>query len=169
MALPLSAVLADPSGAASHLLHVAAVFGVEQAVGRRGLNGAAVLELALKPLPAFEREGYPVERVRIVIHADDQVHAFPQGDHARRFKHRNPLPLSDLCLQYPGDDPALRWLPGDGLEPLVTQIHRHLMAEEAWRRTGQWPFEDAPHGPASGQPHPITSPRIREEVKRWAR
>lgn len=169
MALPLKAVLADPSKAATHLLHSEGVFGVEQAVGRRGLKGAAVLDLRLKPLPAFEREGYPVERVRIVIHADHQVHAYPQGHRARVFKHRNPRSLGDLCLHYPGDDPALRWLPEDGLEPLVTQVHRHLMAEEAWRRSGQWPFEDAPHGRATGQPHPVTSRRMRKEAKRWAR
>lgn len=169
MALALTAVLADPSAAASHLLQAGVVYGVEQALGRRGLKGAAVLDLTLKPLPAFEREGYPVERVRVVIHADHQVHAYPQGDRDRLFKHRNPWPLNDLCLQYPGDDPALRWLPEDGLEPLVTQVHRHLMAEEAWRRSGQWPFEDAPHGATSGQPHPVMSPRMREEVTRWAR
>lgn len=108
MALPLNAVLADPSEAASHLLHGGAVFGVEQAVGRRGLKGAAVLDLTLRPLPAFEREGYPVERVRIVIHADHRVHAYPQGGRDRRFKHRNPWPQGDLCLQYAHDDPALR-------------------------------------------------------------
>lgn len=169
MALPLNAVLADPSHAASHLLHGGTVFGVQQAAGRRGLKGAAVLDLTLRPLPAFERENYPVERVRIVIHADHQVHAYPQGGRGRRFKHRNPWPQGDLCLQYPDDDPALRWLPEDGLEPLVTQVHRHLMAEEAWRRGGEWPFEDAPHGPATAIPHPVTSARMRAEVKRWAR
>jgi hypothetical protein len=169
MALALNAVLADPSAAASHLLHAGTVFGVEQAVGRRGVGGAAVLDLTLKPLPAFEREGYPAERVRVVIHPDHEVHAFPQGGRGRAFKHRNPGPLGDLCLQYPGDDPALRWLPEDGLEPLITQVHRHLMAEEAWRRSGDWPFEDAPHGPTRTQPHPVVTPRMQEEAKRWAR
>lgn len=169
MALPLSDVLADPAQAASHLLHAGIVFGVEQALGRPGLGGAAVLDLTLKPLPAFDREGYPIERVRVVIHPDHEVHVFPKGDRERSFKHRNPGPVSDLCLQYRRDDPALRWLPGDGLEPLVTQVHRHLMAEEAWRRSGRWPFEDAPHGEAGARPHPVTTQRMRKEAKRWAR
>lgn len=169
MALSLNAVLADPAGAASHLLGVGTVFGVKHAVGRSGVGGAAVLDLTLKPLPAFEREGYPIERVRVVIHRDHEVHAFPKGDRNRAFKHRNPGPLGDLCLQYPGDSPALRWLPEDGLGPLVTQVHRHLMAEEEWRRSGNWPFEDAPHGPAGAQPHPVTSRRMRKEAKRWER
>lgn len=44
------------------------------------------------------------------------------GDHAQ---------IAGLCLQYDRDDPALRWLPSDGLEPLVTLVHRHLIFEEA--------------------------------------
>lgn len=163
-------VLADPDGAAEHLLRHADVFGVAQATGRTGWNGAALLELTLSPLPALALEGYPIERARLVILAPgDQVYAIPLSGHGRRYKHRNPSPRYDLCLQYNRDDPALKWLPGDGLEPLVTLVHRHLMFEEAWRRTGSWPSEDAPHGDDRQRPHPIVTGEMRKELYRWAR
>ncbi|MET9792090.1 hypothetical protein [Streptomyces canus] len=169
MAYPLKTVLADPAAAADHLLHSDTVYGVEQACGRTGPGGAALLELVLRPLPALERENYPVERVRIVIRPDQTVHAFPLDSTLRAFKHRNPPPLRDLCLQYPDDDTALRWLPEDGLEPLITLIHRHLLYEEAWRRMGSWPAEDAPHGQPSQGAHPLRTPETQQEARRWTR
>lgn len=169
MAYSLTRVLEDPAAAARYLLHGEAVFGVEQATGRTGLHGAALLELALRPLPALDREGYPTEHIRLVIRANQTVHVFPRGDKTRRYKHRNPQPLRDLCLQYTADAPALRWIPEDGLEPLVTLVHRHLMYEEAWRRTGTWPAEDAPHGRHPRGAHPIRTQDLQQEVRRWAR
>ncbi|WP_199820991.1 hypothetical protein [Streptomyces fulvoviolaceus] len=169
MAYPLSQVLAGPPAAADHLLHSEAIYGVEQASGRTGPGGAALLELTLRPLPALKRENYPIERVRLVIRPDQTVHAFPLGLVDRLFKHRNPPPLKDLCLQYPGDDTALRWIPEDGLEPLVTLVHRHLLYEEAWRRTGTWPAEDAPHGEPSHGTHPLRTPEMQQEARRWTR
>jgi hypothetical protein len=168
MAYPMSAVLTDPEAAAQHLLRHADLFGVAQASGRASPSGAAVLELTLLPLPALAAEGYPAEPVRLVIMPPgDRVHAYPRsGD--RSFKHRNWLP-ADLCLQYDRDGPALRWLPVDGLEPLVTLVHRHLMFEEAWRRTGRWPSEDAPHGDDRRARHPVASPAMRKELVRWSR
>ena len=169
MATALNDVLADPGGVAANLLRAGAVFGLAAAAGRRGIHGGAVLDLTLAPVPALARDGYPTEEVRLVIHPDHSVHAFPRNSANREFKHRNPPPLRDLCLQYEDDDPALRWLPDDGLEPLITRVHRHLMAEEAWRRNRTWPFEDAPHGQAPTGTHPIRSERTQEEAQRWSR
>lgn len=169
MAYPLTRVLADPAAAAHHLLHAHTVYGVEQAVGRTGPGGAALLELTLHPLPALERENYPTERIRIVIRPDHTVHAFPLDSADRTFKHRNPPPVRDLCLQYPGDETALLWIPADGLEPLVTLVYRHLLYEETWRRTGAWPTEDAPHGQPSYGTHPLRTTRMRQEAHRWTR
>jgi hypothetical protein len=169
VAYPLRSVLADPALAAQHLLHSETNFGVEQATGHSSKHGSARLELLMAPLPALKRQGYPTEAVRITIRQDGKIHAFPRGDANRRFKHRNPFPLRDLCLQYPHDDPALLWIPQDGLEPLITLIHRHLMYEEAWRRTGRWPTEDAPHGHASREIHPVLTPGLQRERDRWAR
>ncbi|MER6368685.1 hypothetical protein ABT255_09920 [Streptomyces mirabilis] len=169
MAYQLNRVLADPAAAADHLLHADTVFGVEEAEGRTGYVGAAILELTLRPLPALERENYPTERVRIVIRPDHTIHAFPLNSADRAFKHRNPPPVQDLCLQYPGDDAALRWIPDDGLEPLITLVHRHLLYEEAWRRTRTWPTEDAPHGQPAHGTHPLRTPETQQEAHRWTR
>jgi hypothetical protein len=169
MAYPVSAVLEDPAAAANHLLGPADMFGVAQATGRTGCLGAAILELTLLPLPALAAEDYPTEHVRLVIMPPgNRVHAFPRTGRGRPHKHRNILP-ADLCLQYNRDDPALRWLPADGLEPLVTLVHRHLMCEEAWRRTNHWPCEDAPHGDDRNAPHRIVTPEMRKELIRWSR
>lgn len=65
------------------------------------------------------------------------AHARTMGD---------PRLLGDLCLWYPGDPRSLRWAWSDGLVSYITIVHRHLQAEECWRRTGSWPAEDAPHG-----------------------
>ncbi|MEK2495169.1 hypothetical protein WN990_37070 [Kitasatospora purpeofusca] len=168
MAYPLTQALADPAAAARHLLHDAPIYGVEQASGRSGPGGAAILDLTLRPLPALAADDYPVEHARVVILPTLEVHAFPKAG-GRPFKHRNPYPLKDLCLQYPNDDAALRWIPEDGLEALVTLIHRHLMFEEAWRRTGTWPAEDAPHGQPGRGTHPLTTTDLRREARRWTR
>ncbi|MBT2508527.1 hypothetical protein J7I98_22080 [Streptomyces sp. ISL-98] len=169
MAYLLTRALADPAAAARHLLHHDTVFGVEQASGRTGPGGAALIELTLRPLPALQNAKYPTERIRLIIRPDTTVHAFPLGAPDRIFKHRNPPPLRDLCLQYPGDDPALLWLPEDGLEPLVTLIHRHLIYEETWRRTGTWPAEDTPHGHPTQGVHPLTTTEMQLEARRWTR
>lgn len=169
MAYPVTAVLQDPAAAADHLLRHADVFGVAQAAGHTAALGAARLELTLLPLPAFAADGYPVERIRLVILPPGQrVHAYPRSGSSRLFKHRNPQ-LGDLCLQYNRDDPALRWLPEDGLEPLVTLVHRHLIFEEAWRRSGEWSCEDAPHGDNRQAPHRIATIAMRKELARWSR
>jgi hypothetical protein len=165
----MTAVLEDPPAAAEFLLDRADVFGVVQATGHTTALGAARLELTLRPLPAFEAESYPAEPVRLVIlPPGKQIHAYPRAGRGREYKHRNPL-LRDLCLQYDRDDPALQWLPEDGLEPLVTLVHRHLIFEEAWRRSGEWPCEDAPHGDDRDAPHRISTPSMRKELGRWSR
>ncbi|MFG3642516.1 hypothetical protein ACGF3C_19855 [Micromonospora sp. NPDC047762] len=166
----MTAVLQDPAAAADHLLRHADVFGVAQAAGHTTALGAARLELTLLPLPAFAADGYPVEQIRLVIlPPGNRVHAYPRtGTSSRPYKHRNLQP-GDLCLQYDRDDLALRWLPEDGLEPLVTLVHRHLIFEEAWRRSGEWPCEDAPHGDDRNAPHRIATIAMRKEIGRWSR
>jgi hypothetical protein len=64
----------------------------------------------------------------------------------------SPALFGDLCLWFPSDPKGLRWEWSDGLVSYITIVHRHLQAEEFWRRSGHWPAEDAPHG--SGN-HPV--------------
>jgi hypothetical protein len=112
MAYPLTRALADPEAAAAYLRHHAALYGVVTAAGRGTSSGAAIIELALRPLPALAADGYPDEKVRIVLLPDGRAFAYPRDNGDRRYKHRNPYPRRDLCLQYDRDDPALR--PGRG-------------------------------------------------------
>jgi hypothetical protein len=166
----MTRALIEPAAAADYLLRHANVYGVAEAAGRALSNGAAVIDLTLRPLPALAADGYPGEKVRLALLPGGRVCAYPRDRGQRRYKHRNPWPHRDLCLQYDRDDPALRWLPADGLDALVTLIHRHLIFEEAWRRSGHWPSEEAPHGPASGdKAHPVATARMRREAARWAR
>jgi len=147
------------------------IYGLRCARGTRlpAKGGAGViLDLWLAPLPALAREGWPVEHARVLVLADDTTHAVDMHPGPRRYLHRNPGPLATLCLQYPRDDAALRWIPEDGLKPLVTSVHRHLMYEEAWRRTGRWPAEDAPHGDRKA-PHRLRTPAARQAQRDWAR
>ena len=67
-----------------------------------------------------------------------------------------------LCLQHPGDDPALLWVWEDGLEHLLTRVRLHLLSEELYRRDGQWPGEELPHGrPPNGVVWPVASEGMR--------
>lgn len=187
MARPLSALRARPQETAASLMTDGDIYGLRCARGTRlpspratpgavldlwppsprGTPGA-VLDLWLAPIPALARAGWPVEHARMFVLADDTAHVIDMHPGPRRYLHRNPFPLVTLCLQYPRDDNALRWIPEDGLEPLITAVHRHLMYEEAWRRSGAWPAEDAPHGDRKA-PHRLRTPAAREATRDWAR
>ena len=93
-------------------------------------------------------------------------------DGPRTSKHRNP-PFEDgvfgksatLCLYYRQDPKERRWTPEHGLLGLFDIARVHVTNEHIWRRTGNWPSEDAPHGltaPAQEDPSlalPPLSPR----------
>ena len=169
MAIQLSDVFSDPNGVIERLRSGANIYGLVDVEVIRATERVVILLLTLDPLEPMAQEGYPTEKVKIVIEADGAVRAYPKSE-GRRWLHRNPLggtPLSlDLCLWYPGDPRELRWEPQDGLERYITIVHRHLMAEEFWRRTGRWPFEDAPHGQG---PHPIDKETTKRAAKKWRR
>ena len=169
MAYPLTDVLADPQRAARDLEHDGIVYGVRAACGRTTEHGAAVLEMTLEPQPGLRAEGYLPERIRIVVLRDERAFTYVLSGRGRNFKHRNPAPSRSLCLFYDEDVPDLRWRPEDGLGEFVTIVRRHLVFEEFWRRTGRWPCEDAPHGPAIGGVHPIITAETRAIARRWAR
>lgn len=172
MARPLSDLRVRPQETAASLMTDGDIYGLRCARGTRlpsteGTPGA-VLDLWLAPIPALARAGWPIEHARVFVLADDTAHAVDMHPGPRRYLHRNPFPLATLCLQYPRDDAALRWLPKDGLEPFVTAVHRHLMYEEAWRRNGMWPTEDAPHGDKRA-PQRIRTAAARQAQREWAR
>lgn len=171
MAIPLRDVVEDPGMAAQVLEN--ALRGTRVTRITR-TNGVVILNLEFEPLP--ELPDYPTERARIRVYLDGAIEALPRGPR-RPWKHRNPSPYGkaytdlggSLCLYYPHDPDPLRWSWAEGLEGYVVRVRRHLIYEEAWRRTGEWPVEDAPHGePAHGVRH-IRSDFMRQEVRRWRR
>ena len=164
-------LLADPARVAQDVADGKVVWGVSNVVGRPLGNGFAVkLELDLLPLPEAAAEDYPTERVRVVVTRERQVLVYPVSGHGRTWRHRNDVGPRMLCLQYPGDDPALLWLWDDGLEDLLTRVRLHVLSEEAFRREGQWPGEELPHGnPQNGKVWPVASPAMRAALKQWSR
>jgi hypothetical protein len=120
-----------------------------------------VLHLMLHPWRAPATERYPVERIRIAAWSNGQIAAVPDHRDRRPWLHRFPDSLQQLCLWDPWDPVALRWSASDGVGAYVHIVHRHLQAEEFWRRQGRWPVEDSPHG---NGPHPIRSQLMHDAV-----
>lgn len=52
-----------------------------------------------------------------------------------------------LCMWYPGDPAEQRWTRRDGPAALLGQVVAHVLREEWWRRTGEWPGDEAGHLP----------------------
>jgi hypothetical protein len=168
MAILMSDVLADPMACAAHLVSGPCSSIVIDATGK-AVHGHAIVEAKVRAPAALYSEGYPDERLRFVVAPDGDAWTFILSGRDRQFDHRQVETPRTLCLFYPDDPPALRWIPEDGFEPLVTIAARHVVYEEAARRNGMWPVEDAPHGRPTGHPHPIRDERTRQLARRWAR
>ena len=50
-----------------------------------------------------------------------------------------------LCMWYPRDPIDLQWVRRDGAAALIGCIALHLIREQWWRETGEWPGPEAPH------------------------
>jgi hypothetical protein len=51
-----------------------------------------------------------------------------------------------LCVWYPDDPDARRWVPEDGLLALIGMIAHHLFKEAWWREHREWLGDEHPHG-----------------------
>jgi hypothetical protein len=60
-----------------------------------------------------------------------------------------------LCMWYPEDPPERKWKRRDGGGVLVADISAHLVKEEWWRMTGEWPGGEVRHGRID----PLNDPR----------
>jgi hypothetical protein len=154
--ISITEALRHPERAASRLVDEKLVFGLRDVKVVGADPQAAVFELVLDPWAPMAAEGYPREVLAVLINRSGDAYAMPRGDAGRHWKHRfpdmvlrecTPPCLGQLCLYYPDDPREFRWEASDGLEAFVTMAHRHLMAEEYWRRSGErcWPAPDAPH------------------------
>ena len=177
-------VMNRPVDVVAYLGSSAAVYGIREIGLTRDRPEYKRLELTLEPWAEPAAEDYPVERVAISVTSTAAIRADPIDTTGRRWKHRNPARLpgsvasplptglrarlgsvldlaplqGELCLWYPGDPPELKWEWNQGLVNYITIVHRHLQAEECWRRTSTWPAEDAPHGRGT---HPLRTQRMR--------
>lgn len=174
-----AAVLTDPAGVVRAVEELPGVHVTRTLDWRQGVE----LEATFEPTLVQRREGFPDERARVLVRRVGQPLSYPRGER-RRWKHLNPPThlinpdeawMGDsLCLWYPRDPRPLRWEWQDGLPAYFDRLHRHLLMEEQWRRTGRWPSEDAEHGhPAEGEGEgpgnwwPVVSPELKEVVERW--
>lgn len=169
--LTMDMLLEDPASVADVVAAGAVIWGAERVVGRPLSGGmGAMLELDLLPLPEAVAEGHPTERVRVVVTSNREALVYPLSGSGRTWRHRNDFHPMMLCLQHPGDDPALLWMWSDGLESLLARVRVHLMCEEVFRREGVWPGEELPHGsPTDGVVWPVADPSMQRALRRWAR
>jgi hypothetical protein len=151
-------VLSDPTGIARHLREDAGLYGLINIEVRSADAELVLFWLELEPWAPMAAEGYPTEPLSVLVWADGRIMAIPRRAGERRWLHRYTDPPGQLCLWDPHDPSGLRWQWSDGLAAFITIAHRHLQAEEYWRRTGTWPAEDAPHGDG---PHPVRSRALR--------
>ena len=164
----LNDILTDPDAVAGW---VEALECVESAavVGRKDDRVTfRVVLLPHDPTGLFISQGYPVEAAQIVVHSEGRIRAVPKSGRGRRWKHRNSImsvPL-DLCLWDPRDPPEIRWSWEDGFEEYLRTVARHLIYEEYWRRTGEWPVEDSPHGDPPDGSWPIRTAEMRRVLRR---
>lgn len=157
--LTLESALDDPDGAARaidrDLMFVAVAVGFHEFYRERASSAFGVVHrvgatflLKIRPAPALKRDGYPMDYLRVRVGPGDLYSIDPiRFSASKSFKHRNPN--GTLCLEMPDDPPERRWSRDDGLQSLVFSGARHMWFEEANRRTGKWPIEDAPHGYSS--------------------
>ncbi|KLL09666.1 hypothetical protein BL254_23445 [Protofrankia sp. BMG5.30] len=79
----------------------------------------------------------PVQTITIVfsLACPESPHVYTDGPSD------SPHRYSDgaLCMWYPADPGERRWNRSDGAPALLGHIVAHLLREEWWRRTGEWP------------------------------
>jgi hypothetical protein len=101
-------------------------------------TGTVYVARLLLPVPNYEARSVTIEfRPKFPWNPSVTVDG-PENSPHRYGPHR-------LCLWYPGDPDAQRWLPEDGLLALLGLIQSHLFKEAYWRETHEWLGDEAPH------------------------
>jgi len=170
----------DPDGCSSWLTNSGVISGITVTVAVNDPR-LTVLDVRFDPPPADHLPGYPSEHVRVSVLPNLRVVAVPVDGDDRAWLHRysrwrieqilrHDIALSfpweqvlgALCLWYPLDPAPLLWRWKDGIDAYMLIVQRHLWSEEYWRRHGNWPAEDTPHGERfDGKPHPVLTPNLR--------
>ncbi len=94
--------------------------------------------------------GVPSRRVRIefALGSPEVPRVFIDGPQDSPHRYND----GSLCMWYPHDPIDLRWARRDGAATLVGCIALHLIREQWWRETGEWPGPEAPHAAPPTRP-----------------
>jgi hypothetical protein len=117
------------------------------------LTGCGLRTWAVPP-PRRYRSGYalqvllhvedlPEQMITIVFSrtSPDMPRVYTSGSDPSPHRYRD----GSLCMWFPGDPPEQRWSRSHGPVALMGHVVAHLIREEWWRKTGEWPGPEAPH------------------------
>lgn len=111
--------------------------GVKAIRPRRAYRGGFALSTSITPT------GVPTRRI--------EIHFSPGSPEVPRVfvdgPTESPHRYSDdsLCMWFPYDPPEARWRPGNGPSALLGHIAAHLIKEQWYRQTGDWPGDEVGH------------------------
>jgi len=88
--------------------------------------------------------------VKIEFNAHHLTHPEIRVDGPTESPHR--YPDGSLCLWWPNDPEAQRWVVADGLLHLLRLIAVHLLREDWWRDFEEWLGPEVLHGPRKESP-----------------
>lgn len=97
-------------------------------------------------------EGWRAVRIAFLRDSPAVVRATVEDDGPQDSPHRyrvRPADPGELCMWRRDAPRSERWVMADGLAELIGHTHAHLIREAWWRRTGEWPGPEAPHGDLS--------------------
>jgi hypothetical protein len=104
---------------------------------RRKFRGGFAIKTKIEPAGVDKQTveiifspGLPEEPIVFVDGPADSPHRYQDGS---------------LCMWFPYDPPEARWCRPDGPTALLGHIAAHLIKEEHYRQTGEWPGAEAPH------------------------
>jgi hypothetical protein len=141
-----SPVWTDTPLARIRFVHELRGCGVTAHIVHPGLRqGALLIDMRVTAVELPER------RVRMIFaRGADAPRVYADGPSESPHRYAD----SSLCMWKPTDAPDRRWTRDDGARALLGHIAAHLIREHWWRLTGEWPGDEAPHGPNNANPEP---------------
>jgi hypothetical protein len=106
----------------------------------KGIKSGVVVYTLTVPVPEFEARTIKITLMNWKRPVVQSVTADGRTASPHRYSDGR------LCLEFPDDETDRKWQPDEGLLGLVRCAQVHLFKEAYWRRYGEWPGEEAPHG-----------------------
>jgi hypothetical protein len=104
---------------------------------RRAYRGGFALATDITPT------GVPTRNIEIHFSpgSPELPHVFVDGPTESPHRYGD----GSLCMWYPYDPPEARWRPSNGPAALLGHIAAHLIKEQWYRQTGEWPGDEVGH------------------------